>query len=429
MKYFLRIINIILLVLVLWQFTTLASTVAAPLKTTPPTPFLYNPFYGTGVTILNSFDHQYPTYDKNGSFMYRDGTITLAANCKYDGTSDKKCYDGHSGIDYQLVHDDILGNVVAAAQGTVTYAGWAAVDHESSFGLMIEIDHANNYRTIYGHLSSIIYQTGDQVRPDSRWNGYPYFKTVYPQIGTTGTTGNSTTDHLHFDVRYLLNGTWKATDPYGWQGTQGKDPWEVDKDGQGNLIGGIKSVNLWVASPVQPYRPIDGPLVFDDNSSIFSVGCKTPMTCNWRTQPTGGYNGGNFHWTSTTNSSSYNYFAQWQPPVPIMTEYEIQVYIPSWEPTNRTNAARYEIKHAYGTKVVIVDQHRVGYKNVNNTITYAPQWVSLGHYFFNKGSSNYVRVTDSTYGVCNKWSQCSPFYDEGNGAKKLLVDAMRAYAN
>ena len=51
----------------------------------------------------------------------------------------------------------------------------------------IIINHADGYRTYYGHLYSVRVAVGQRVSPGEH-------------IGAMGTTGNSTGPHLHFQV-------------------------------------------------------------------------------------------------------------------------------------------------------------------------------------------------------------------------------------
>ena len=87
----------------------------------------------------------------------------------------------HQGI-------DIAGSygtpVYAADGGTVTYAGWMG-----GYGYLVQIDHGNGYVTRYGHNSSLTVSVGDHV-----YKGQ--------QIARVGSTGNSTGNHCHFEVRY-----------------------------------------------------------------------------------------------------------------------------------------------------------------------------------------------------------------------------------
>lgn len=87
----------------------------------------------------------------------------------------------HKGI-------DIAGSygtpIYAADGGTVTYAGWMG-----GYGYLVQIDHGNGYVTYYGHNSSLLVSVGDHV-----YKGQ--------QIARMGSTGNSTGNHCHFEVRY-----------------------------------------------------------------------------------------------------------------------------------------------------------------------------------------------------------------------------------
>lgn len=72
--------------------------------------------------------------------------------------------------------------VRAVAAGTVVEAGRAP-----AYGLMVEIDHGNGYRTRYGHMLRILVKKGERVEPGER-------------IGLIGNTGRSTGTHLHWEV-------------------------------------------------------------------------------------------------------------------------------------------------------------------------------------------------------------------------------------
>ena len=74
--------------------------------------------------------------------------------------------------------------VYASAAGTVTRAGWFG-----GYGNCIEIQHADGYSTLYGHLSSINVSVGQSVGQGE-------------YIGGTGSTGSSTANHLHFEIKY-----------------------------------------------------------------------------------------------------------------------------------------------------------------------------------------------------------------------------------
>lgn len=74
--------------------------------------------------------------------------------------------------------------ILASDTGTVIYAGCVRY----GYGCSIIIDHANGYKTLYAHLSSIGVSPGQAVGQGQ-------------QIGVMGLTGRSTGTHLHFEVR------------------------------------------------------------------------------------------------------------------------------------------------------------------------------------------------------------------------------------
>ncbi|MBI9014889.1 MAG: peptidoglycan DD-metalloendopeptidase family protein [Clostridiales bacterium] len=73
--------------------------------------------------------------------------------------------------------------VVAAQEGKVIWAGWL-----SSYGKCVMIDHGGGIVTLYAHNSSLSVTKGQDV---SRGQN----------IALTGSTGNVTGPHLHFEVR------------------------------------------------------------------------------------------------------------------------------------------------------------------------------------------------------------------------------------
>lgn len=76
--------------------------------------------------------------------------------------------------------------ILAAADGTVTIAN--AIDSwGGGYGYHIKISHNDTFDTLYAHCSSICVTVGQKVKQGE-------------VIGYVGTTGNSTGNHLHFEV-------------------------------------------------------------------------------------------------------------------------------------------------------------------------------------------------------------------------------------
>lgn len=88
----------------------------------------------------------------------------------------------HKGIDIAANEGT---EIYASDQGTVVASGW----NNGGYGYMVMIDHGNGYYTLYGHCSSLTVHTGDAVLKGSL-------------IARVGSTGDSTGNHLHFEVRY-----------------------------------------------------------------------------------------------------------------------------------------------------------------------------------------------------------------------------------
>jgi murein DD-endopeptidase MepM/ murein hydrolase activator NlpD len=87
----------------------------------------------------------------------------------------------HYGTDVDLVTGD---TVVAAFDGFVRYTGVAG-----GYGNVVVVRHFNGLETLYGHLHKFETETGKLV-----FAGDP--------IGLGGSTGRSSGDHLHFEVRF-----------------------------------------------------------------------------------------------------------------------------------------------------------------------------------------------------------------------------------
>ena len=96
--------------------------------------------------------------------------------------------DFHPGLD---ISADYGLPVHATADGTVAVAG-----QSGNYGNLVEIDHGFGIVTRYGHLSRFQAVAGQQVHRGD-------------VIGYVGSTGRSTSAHLHYEI--LLNG--KLTNP------------------------------------------------------------------------------------------------------------------------------------------------------------------------------------------------------------------------
>lgn len=99
----------------------------------------------------------------------------------------------HTGYDIPAPYGS---NIVAAEAGTVITAGWV-----NGYGNTVIINHGNGLSTLYGHNSKLVVSKGQAV-------------TRGQVIAKCGSTGNSTGNHCHFEVR--VNG--KHTSPESYLG-------------------------------------------------------------------------------------------------------------------------------------------------------------------------------------------------------------------
>jgi murein DD-endopeptidase MepM/ murein hydrolase activator NlpD len=87
----------------------------------------------------------------------------------------------HEGVDFAA---EVGTPIVAAANGVVI-----AAESHPDYGLVVDVDHGNDYQTRYAHASRLHVKIGQFVKRGQ-------------QIAEVGSTGRSTGPHLHFEVRY-----------------------------------------------------------------------------------------------------------------------------------------------------------------------------------------------------------------------------------
>lgn len=86
----------------------------------------------------------------------------------------------HTGVDFAVPTGT---SVKAVTSGKVVSAGWAG-----AYGYEVVIRHHDGRYSQYAHLSALNVRAGQQVAPGQR-------------IARSGSTGNSTGPHLHFEIR------------------------------------------------------------------------------------------------------------------------------------------------------------------------------------------------------------------------------------
>ncbi|MDR1133702.1 MAG: LysM peptidoglycan-binding domain-containing M23 family metallopeptidase [Synergistaceae bacterium] len=88
--------------------------------------------------------------------------------------------DFHTGIDIRAPRGR---TIVASAAGKVVHSGWMG-----GYGRTIVISHPGNVTTLYGHCSKLLVKVGTSVKRGQA-------------IAQVGSTGVSTGNHVHFEVR------------------------------------------------------------------------------------------------------------------------------------------------------------------------------------------------------------------------------------
>ncbi|GHH05710.1 M23 family metallopeptidase [Streptomyces lanatus] len=115
------------------------------------------------------------------------------------GSGGSRWANRHTGQDFAV---PIGTPVRAAGDGRVVKVSCAG-----AFGMEVVVQHTDGYYTQYAHLASVTVDQGERV-DTGQW------------IGQSGTTGNSTGPHLHFEVRITAE-LGSAVDPVPWLSERG----------------------------------------------------------------------------------------------------------------------------------------------------------------------------------------------------------------
>jgi murein DD-endopeptidase MepM/ murein hydrolase activator NlpD len=143
-------------------------------------------------------------------------TSTRIYSCASAGT-----YDGHKGTDFRApvgtpVFAAAAGGIFKSVNGCPTYGYWGSACGDG-YGNQVRIDHEGSetdgigWITIYGHLQA--------------WSAsYPSSVLCGARIGLSGSSGNSTGPHLHFEVR---KSGYPYDDPYAGACSRSASLWTI----------------------------------------------------------------------------------------------------------------------------------------------------------------------------------------------------------
>ncbi len=136
--------------------------------------------------------NQIPTQYTGGTFTWPvPGYYRISSEYNPRTSPISGNYEFHTGIDIPAGYGE---DVVAAGDGVVITAGWV-----NGYGNTVMISHGSGIVTLYGHNSSVVVSQGQTVSKGQ-------------VVAKIGSTGYSTGNHCHFEVR--VNGSHTSPWPY-----------------------------------------------------------------------------------------------------------------------------------------------------------------------------------------------------------------------
>ena len=164
----------------------------------------YLELFGTNKNSNSESNTAQDTEIKQGEIIYK-GKLAMPIENFIAITSKFGYREAHGVVHSNHTGIDLCGSagsrIMAVQDGEVTHAGW-----QNGYGNCVEIKHTdeqgNVFYSFYGHMrdNSISVEKGQNV--------------VTGQIiGIQGSTGNSTGDHLHFEIRTDSGSNKYAIDP------------------------------------------------------------------------------------------------------------------------------------------------------------------------------------------------------------------------
>lgn len=164
----------------------------------------YLELFGTNKNSDSESNTTQDTEIKQGEIIYK-GKLAMPIENFVAITSKFGYREAHGVVHSNHTGIDLCGSagsrIMAVQDGEITHAGW-----QNGYGNCVEIKHTdeqgNVFYSFYGHMrdNSISVEKGQNV--------------VTGQIiGIQGSTGNSTGDHLHFEIRTDSGSNKYAIDP------------------------------------------------------------------------------------------------------------------------------------------------------------------------------------------------------------------------
>ncbi|HBS86818.1 MAG: hypothetical protein A2W91_12370 [Bacteroidetes bacterium GWF2_38_335] len=284
-------------------------------------------------------------------------------------------------------YDELFFNVYEAAYST---DAWGAYGY--MWGTGTPTGSMQEYLEHHGMVSNTIWTSSNSYHytKDEIDLGYPH--PICSYITSVG--------HVKLAIGYIEGlHSIMFNDPYGNKNLPGyPNPygagaiydWPGYNNGYVNLdVDGSHGVIAW-STRARSTQPNYSNLVIDDDhfghgfyveNTISTLGGGYNIQQYYRDQNTG-YNGHSW-WTITESTGVDICFVNWTPTITEPGNYKIEVYIPATNATATT--APYKIYYSGGNTTVSVNQN-----------IYSDQWVDLGTYFFDAGTTGYVHLGDMT---------------------------------
>ena len=228
--------------------------------------------------------------------------------------------------------------VLAVEEGIISVNSFSTQD----FGRNVAIDHGNGYTTLYAHFATITVRDGISVQKGQ-------------EIGTVGNTGNvsgtACTEHggTHLHFTFIKDNT-TGIKPEAMSGNR-------------NFVQYQSYDGVNINNPVQ-FK------IVDNNNAEKSGG-------NFDSISEGYLGQADYIQGSKTQTASMT----WRPNIYESGEYSVYVHIPA---TNATASVSYEVHYSSGDDSISINQ-----------LNFSNQWILLGQYYFNSGTSGYVRLSNN----------------------------------
>jgi murein DD-endopeptidase MepM/ murein hydrolase activator NlpD len=132
-------------------------------------------------------------YNTNSDFIYplaNSAPISSPYGWRVHPLTGKRRF--HSGQDLAAPNGT---PIMAVAHGRVVSANW-----HGGYGKAVIIEHDGRLQTLYGHMSAVFVQEGQEVKQGT-------------VIGQVGSTGASSGPHLHFETKLPTADGWVSVDP------------------------------------------------------------------------------------------------------------------------------------------------------------------------------------------------------------------------